>query len=464
MTYPYSWGQNVNLKDKNIFSNDSIDDSSPINTLISEFKGDFLRITFDKGEYILNGPLRIDKPVQLLLSNETVLKVNNSIGGILVFGSHFSISGGKMMCMNTNQSAYNEGFGILMAGVDSCSISNLTITDFPISGIIMIPDGNKGCGYNRIFNNKFISAENSGLKFLDKSAIMLGYSGSGYSHDYNVIENNAIEGNYAIHHGIALIGHGKNNLLKGNTISRCASYGITLYEIVSNAIDYTIVNNQVVGNQISMIGNKAVGESIKGMGIYLMKTSATIVRENTITNVLVNNGRDEPLPPGSIALNTSLNCIVQDNIVTNSGKYGLAAVYAKNLIIRNNQVSATGYQPIFICYSNDVSIKDNTLSSEGKEIVKLKFGNTNEVGLPKDAFKYEFYQQETGMNIKVDSNFINVNKAKNVIFLEGPASSSGALSLSVSNNILNMEGKEILQQGNYKGKIILKNNAFKANR
>jgi parallel beta-helix repeat protein len=464
LNFSLSWSQSIVLKTKGIQANDKNDDSDAINKLIYNQKGDSLIIIFDKGEYILNTPLRIEKPVQLILSKETVLKVNNDVGGILVFASHFSISGGKIICRNTNQPDYNKGFGILMQGVEYCSISNITIIDFMTTGIIMIPNGKKGCSYNKISNNKLESTDISGLAFIDKSAIMLGYSGYGYSHDNNIIENNTVEGNYAIHHGIALIGHGKNNLVKSNNISHCASYGIVLYEILSDSVDFTMVDNQIIDNQISFIGNKKAGESDKGMGIYLMKTSGTLVMSNTISNVLDNNGPDESLPPGGIALNTSLNCIIQENKISQSNKYGLAAVYAKNLVIINNHISTTGYQPIYIIYSNDVSIVKNNLSSIGKETVKLKFGNTIDVGLSKDSFKDGFYNLETGKNIFLDDNTINVQNAKNIVYLDCPANKRVFLKLSIINNKLTMEGSDILPKGTNKDNITFKNNVIAADR
>lgn len=458
------WSQEIILKTRNIFANDKIDDAEPINKIILEENSDILTIVFEEGEYILNSPLRIEKQVNFILTDQTILRVNNEVGGILVFTNNFKISGGKIICSPTKQIDYVRGFGILIQGSDSCMISNVTISEFPISGIVFIANGKKGCNFNKVINNRLETNDNFGFLLADRSAIMLGYSGTGYSHDNNLIEHNIIKGNFVIHHGISLIGHGKTNLVKGNQISECASYGILFYEIQSDPIDYTIVDNQIFENQIENIGNKGSEETAKGMGIYLMKTFNTIVKGNKINNVLEKNGPAEPLPPGGIALNTSVNCSIIENTISNSSKYGLAAIYSKNLIINGNKISNTGYQPIYICYANDVLIQKNSLIAEGKEVLKLKYGNTNEVNLPKEAFKSSFFQLETGEDIAIDSNTIIVKKFKTALLIDGPESSKSVFSLTLKNNKFEMAGKEIFYSKDLSKKIITINNIFVENR
>ncbi len=429
--------------------------------MINEYTGSDLQIDFLSGEYIFNEQLRINKKVSIKLKDDTKFMFSDSKGGIIVFADGFNINGGELVCKPGEVDDFNQGFGIYLQAVSNTKISNLKISQFSGSGIMLMQSGNKGCSHNTIDNVTFFNPDSSGSKFPDRSAILLGYSGTNYSHDNNIIENNKIEGDFKLHHGIALIGHGNNNRLKNNIINRCSSYGIVFYETIPTPDGYTINKNEISNNVIKQIGNKMAAPSDKGMGIYLMKTKDSKVIGNEISETVNNNGASEPLPPGGIALNTALNCIIQSNTVDGSGKYGIIGVYCINLSLLKNNITNCGNSALYLNYANNVRITDNTIISKGKEAIKLRLGSTSEVNLPKEAFKPEFYQIETGKDIQLEYNTIEIQNSSQAIFIDPESPLSSSASINILNNKFSLAGNKIVNNSNLGKKLNMKRNSFK---
>ena len=183
---------------------------------LNKLKNKNQTIIIHPGKYLVSKMFIINQPNITLqfLTGAEILYTSNTDCGIVINANNCKIENG---CFNGNGQSSNDfykGFGILLCGVDSCTIKNCTFNAISGNTILFLPNAkNKGCSYNKIEGNK-ITNPVFDINFKgDESAILLGYSGKGYSHDNNVITNNQIDGNNLVDVGIGIIGQDRKSVV-----------------------------------------------------------------------------------------------------------------------------------------------------------------------------------------------------------------------------------------------------------
>ncbi len=409
---------------------------------INQYGSGRLTIIIEDGVYTLDQVLVIDKNnVNLDLKGKATIRFSSNSGGIVIRGNNCSIKNGTFIGNGISAKTISTGFGIFLAGVKNATIAGNTFMNTSGVPIFLGRSSNgSGCQYASIQGNKISKVALRLRDDGDEAGILIGYSGDNYFHLNNSITNNVIEGNNVLNVGIGLIGHGKDNLISGNTVRNCRAYGIIAYE--SDYTEKSLYRTTIRNNDIENIGRTDGKSTKKGMGIYLMKSQNSIIENNTVINTLLGNDRSETLGSGAITLNGALNSKVVGNTIERSQMYGITNAFSFNTDISNNIINGIQKSAVYFINVSDVRVNNNKIKSVNEIVFKGFFENTS-LNYIRKTWKFAKYQNiNTGNNISIIGNIID---------------DSNRLIDFVSNK----------KSNNYKGQVykgnILNNNVFKNN-
>ena len=344
--------------------------------------------------------------------------MNRNTGGILLQHNNCHVKNGYIKGSAKSALTFYEGYGVMFYGVSNCSVQNTVFDRISGLSIYLAPnERNKGCVANYVFNNRIINPAINLIGNGDESGILLGYSGKGYSHRDNIIKNNFIDGNNVLKVGIGIIGHGNNNTFWANEIKNCLCYGIISYE--SQSTDTALSGSKILHNAISNIGQVGDEKTVKGMGIYLMKSHNSVVKGNKVYNTLRNSDRSETLGAGAITTSGSVGSLVDSNYIDGSEMYGYVNDYSFNSIFSNNTILNTRKSGAYFINVNNVKVVNNTFRNIGEVVFKGYFEHTS---LPyiKQQWRIKTYlNQSTGNNIIIENN--HIYSGKDILYFTGTA-------------------------------------------
>lgn len=386
---------------------------------------------------ILDGNFVVNQTLVSKKNNTTIeftkgsqITTTSNENGILLFiHNNCVVQNGKFIGNGKSATTYYTGFGVQLADTDNCKVINCSFEN--ISGLsIFLSYSKKGCK-NSLIKGNHISKPAMYMKEIgDEAGIMLGYSGDGYFHENNLITLNEIDGNNVLKIGAGIIGHGKNNTFSLNKISNCLNYGIISYESVYT--DISLTGSKILDNEIRNIGETGNRLTVKGMGIYLMKSMNSLVKGNKVYNTLRNSDKSESLPAGAISTSGSVNTTVENNIIDGSYMYGFVNDYSFNSNFNSNFVKNTRRSGAYFVNVNDVTVRDNHFENIGEVVFKGYFENTG-LQYIKDQWKIKNYlNQSTGSNIRIENNYIVSDK--DLLFFRGTGKKEKQLENKIKNN------------------------------
>ncbi len=380
-------------------------DNTAIQNAMNIRAGNNLKINFKKGIYSLNKTLVTTRPHTFLnFERGSVIQfTDEKSSGFLVQHDYFTLSNVHIKGNSRSSMNFYEGYGVMVNGASYCRIFGNTFEGISGNNIFLYPSSSgKGCNYNIIKDNYFKNPAFNVSRNGDESAILLGYSGANYSHDNNIIENNIIDGNNILKIGIGIVGHGKYNLINNNRIANVSAYGIISYE--SQNLGNTLCNTSIICNEISNVGETGLNRTVKGMGIYLMSSTKSIVSRNVIYNSLINSDETETLGAGAISVSLSPNVIVESNIIDVSYMYGIVSDYSFGSSFVGNTISNTRKSGMYFINMNDVSVKGNVFRKMKTVAIKGYFENTSLPYIQEQMVSDKYKNIETGNNFVISGN------------------------------------------------------------
>lgn len=394
-----------------------------------------IKCIFKKGNYYIDETILVENDKISFVFEEGSKLVNkkNQKGLFLIKGNDFTLRNLELIGDNLSSIDMYSGFGVMLSGVKNAKIINCKFKQ--ISGISIFLSRNsngEGCENALILKNIISNPAMNISDYGDESGILLGYSGDNYFHKNNIIKDNIIDGNNKLKIGIGIIGHGDNNFIQNNKIANCLAYGIVAYE--SEYTDKSLFRTNIINNTVENIGEVGNKKTKKGMGIYLMKSQNSLVRNNKVINTLRNSDQSETLGAGGISLNGALNTIVEGNTIDNSFMYGIVNAYAFNSVIKNNTIKNTRKSAIYLINVNDLKIFENTIESANDVMIKGFFENTSIERIRK-MWKVEKYTNiNTGNNIEIFKNtFV---KPKEILYFYNSSSSDNNQNINYKENVI----------------------------
>lgn len=395
------------------------DDSKALQQALQQAQIKKIRtVLLPAGTYLISQTLQTVIPgTRVIFEKGAKLKLaNNTQGGILITNDNCIIENAVIEGNGTPATDFYKGYGIMLAGVSGCTVKNCWLSGISGCNVFLIRSRQKGCTDcvitgNTVRNPAFVSA-----KGLDASAIMVGYSGTGYFHRNNTISSNDIDGAQVLGHGIAVMAHGSDNKIVNNTVRNCLRYGIISYE--TSYEDSTLTATSIIGNTISNIGAKDGTTTNMGMGIYIMKTHYAVIKGNKIDHVLENADRTETLGRGAIAINGAVGCTITDNRISNSGRYGIVCIYGFNTVISNNKIMNVVESGIYLRNTSGNVIGNNEFRGITRLAIRGQFGNTGKPAYAPQGFLRKFRNVQTGEGIRIIGNKF-YGASKDVINLAG---------------------------------------------
>ncbi|RDI12179.1 right-handed parallel beta-helix repeat-containing protein [Flavobacterium sp. AG291] len=447
----------------------SYDDFSAIQKALDNKGGKYLKIILD-GKFVVGKTLVTRRNnTMLFFTKKSQLKSVSNINGILlIVHNNCIVKNGKFIGNNQSTDTFYNGFGVQLSDTENCKILNSEFSG--ISGLpIFLSYSRKGCKNNIVENNRIFKPAINLSQGGDEAGIMLGYSGDGYFHENNTISNNVIDGGDVLEIGAGIIGHGRNNTFSGNEISNCLSYGIVAYE--SAYTDVSLSGTIVKGNTIRNIGQVGEKTTVKGMGIYLMKSMDSKVSENKLYNTLRNSDKSETLGAGAIAISGAINAIVENNLIDGSGMYGFVNDYSFNFKFRNNTIKNTVKSGAYFINVSNGDIESNYFENIGAVVLRGYFENTGLDYIKKQWKISTYLNLETGQNLKIINN--TFDSEKEILYFKGTSGKEQKIENKIKNNIF--ADNTIVRRSNTplkdediafrteSGNNIIKNNIIKKN-
>jgi parallel beta-helix repeat protein len=407
----------INVKSYGAVGDGSKDDSKAMQDALNHVTALRNKVIIPVGNYVISETLRTAFPSTHIVFEKgaKILLVNNKKGGILLMHDNSSVENGTFQGNGVLAGNMYTGFGVLLGGVSGCVVKNCKFSLISGCDIFLVRSKNKGCTNCTIANNEIISPVQP-MVVPDMSAIIMGYSGTGYSHKNNLIINNVIDGSNTLGNGIAVMAHGSDNKIIGNHVKNCLRYGIISYE--TSYEDSTLTATSIIDNTVEQIGAKDGTTTNMGMGIYIMKTHYSIIRGNTITNVLRNADNTETLGRGAIAINGAVGCIIDSNTISNSNRYGIVCVYGFDTQIKYNKILGVKESGIYLRNTSGNSIEYNEFRDIGKLAIKGIFGSTGNPAYVGQGVLVKFRNRPTGSGIIINNNKF-YTPSKDVIILSG---------------------------------------------
>lgn len=444
-----------------ILPSDNKDDSRMLQLLINKIATTSnVELFFPAGVYDFTNTVEVNIPnLKLLFEDNAVIKLRTSNNGAFwVKRDGFEVHNATFIGNRTWSNDVYKGYGILLAGVNNAIIKDSSFKNISGCAIFLIRSGNKGCSNNLLTNNRIENGNKKGKIYQASSAILLGLSGDGYSHDNNVIEGNFIDGGREINYGINISAHGNGNIIKNNEVKNFLNYGILSYE--SDYGKYKLTRTHILNNKVSYIGAKTGTTNSMGMGIYLMQSHFSVVKNNIINNVLLNSDNSETLSRGAIALGGAVNCIIENNSISASGRYGIYSSYGFGNKFINNKIEHVEKDGIFLLNSSNNVISKNYMNYIKRDFIRGAFGNMQNFIYAQRNFLDEYRVFASGRNITISENELVGETSR--IYMEG-----GMPGQKNKIRINNLEGIEI-SNNSFKGQkssvaIMLRNENGKRN-
>ncbi len=293
-----------------------------------------------------------------------------------------------------------QGSAIFVQGASYCDISDNTIISPSSSGIRFQEGGNLGiagrpnmpCSYNIVTNNRIYNPLGTDQS---TSGILFGYNNQ-LKHEYNIIENNYVDGGHNAQFGIGVIGNCSNNKIIKNNIKNVVAYGIPVYPYVPFSATDSIHNSVIAWNRIDSVGLTS-GTNNFGSGIYCNSHVGGVIEGNIITNTNYTSSVSSPLRLGGISvvesssmgiinntidsINVAFPCINVGKVAdmnisgnhTNGGINSLSMDDIKLISITDNKFLLSQDQTIISTTDVDSSIQiiGNTLESKKQDAIYL---------------------------------------------------------------------------------------------
>jgi hypothetical protein len=168
--------------------------------------------------------------------------------------------------------------------------------------------------------------------------------------------------------------------------------------------DTTLYNNLIKNNIICNIGEVNPKKTVKGMGIYLMKCSTSIVTGNRVYNTLRNSDETETLGAGAISISLSPNTIVSNNFVDGSYMYGLVSDYSFGSKFIKNTVQNTRKSGAYFMNMNDILVTGNTFKNIGAVVLRGYFEDTSLPYIKEQMSINKYKNINTGNNFRIVNN------------------------------------------------------------
>ena len=364
---------------------------------------------------ILNGTFKVNRTlfttkdhtiIEFTKGSKIIFTTNNNTG-ILLKNNYCTVKNGTIQGNGKSAPDFYSGCGLVIYAADHNKVLNMTFDQISGHSIFMMYR-EKGCESNLIFGNKIIHPVFSLGLTGDEAGIFMGYSGDNYFHKDNIIENNTVDGNNVLKIGIGLIGHGRDNIFRGNIVKNCLNYGIVAYESVYT--DVSLSGTQILNNFIENIGEIGSRKTVKGMGIYLLKSGDSKISGNTVKNTMRNSDRSETLGSAAISNSISPNTLVENNIVDGSGMYGIESDYSFGSIFSNNKISNTQKSGAYFINMNDVKIEKNIFINCEGPVIKGYFQHTSLPHIQDQLETDEFKDISTGRRFVIKNNIFYTDK------------------------------------------------------
>ena len=158
-----------------------------------------------------------------------------------------------------------------------------------------------------------------------------------------------VSGNIILYNGRGIcVNSSSNNIISGNTVSSCASNGISLIQSVNNVVS----GNSVTGNT-------------QGSGVLLYGSSFNTISNNTLNNN--SDGIEFSSSDGTSYGIYSSNNTVSGNIVESNSFIGVAFWYSSNNFIAGNKVNSNSFYGMYICASTGATIFNNSVTGNGND-------------------------------------------------------------------------------------------------
>ncbi|UEQ78727.1 right-handed parallel beta-helix repeat-containing protein [Chryseobacterium arthrosphaerae] len=397
-------------------------------------------LAHNKSEYlkiILDGKFVIDKTLVSKRNNTTLEFTKGSQitmtardqGILLILHDNCTVQNGRFIGNGQSTTNFYTGFGVQLSDTENSKVIDCSFEK--ISGIsIFLSFSKKGCKNSLIKGNRISQPAMYIKEIGDEAGILLGYSGNNYFHENNIITLNEVDGNNILKIGVGIIGHGKNNTFSSNKVSNCLNYGIISYE--SAYTDVSLTGTKILDNEIRNIGETGNRRTVKGMGIYLMKSMNSEVIGNKVYNTLRNSDQTESLGAGAIAISCAINAKVSNNLIDGSYMYGFVNDYSFNSNFSSNFVKNTRKSAVLFVNVNDVLVDKNHFENIGEVVFKGRFENTG-LEYIKNQWKIKTYlNQSTGKNIKIENNIITSDK--DLLFFKGTNRKEQNIENKIKNN------------------------------
>lgn len=486
-THHFSHYEHANSKDKDINKNilptpitiniksfgaigDGIhDDYASITKALQSVQANSNTILIPKGNYLISKTLQTfhDGTKLTFEKGAKIIIKDNISGGVIILNNHCQVLNGYFQGPGISANSIYQGFGILLEAVIGCAIKNCYFNRISGCNIYLSFNKNKGCDHCNILNNTIIRPAMDRKIIVDASGILVGYSGSDYFHTNNLIANNYIDGDETLAEGIAIIGHGSNNIIFNNHVKNCLRYGIIAYE--SSDVESTLTRTYITHNTVENIGDKKGKTNPYGMGIYIAQSHYSVVSHNKVYNCLINTDNTESLPPGAISNNGSCYCRIDSNKIKNSHKYGIACAYGFNTQLIGNNIDITYKSGIYLIVSNNNIVRANTLKNVKEAGIKGIFDNTAKPAYKTIGLLKKFQNCTTGHGIEISHNIIASSSGK-AILLTGVGSdkpeeyaNNPLENISIYNNTIIGKFNHSAIQLNNAVKNKIENNLFKKN-
>jgi hypothetical protein len=369
-----------------------------------------LVLSLKSGTYHVSKILVISQPNTTIRfsPNSKIVFTSEENCGILMLADNCTIENGYFKGNGISSKNFYKGCGVFLSGVDHCKVKNCTFSDISGNNIILLPNSkDKGCSFNLIEGNQIRNPKFNLESGSDAAGILLGYSGRGYSHNFNIIKNNFIDGNNTLDLGIGIIGHGKGNLISNNKIMNLRSYGIISYvsKYAIESLSRTIIKN----NEVKNIGEKYPDKTRKGMGIYVMGTYNAQILKNKVTNTLISRDKNETIGSGSISVSLSPFSLIDGNEINHSAMYGITSAYSFHSNFVNNKIKNVAKSGMYFVSMSDVLIENNILDSIGDSLFKGYFDDTSKPYIKEQGLAKIFQVKETGRNFIIRKNTLKTD-------------------------------------------------------
>lgn len=441
----------INVKNYGAKGDGIQDDADEIQQALGKVSGTIKTVVFPAGTYKISKTLRTTAigTIMLFEKGAKLLLTSNVNGGIILLHNNCTVQGAAIEGNGQTATTLYVGYGVMLAAVSNCVVSECNFSHISGCNIFLVRSRDKGCSDCKITGNRISLPALAQSTALDGSAIMIGYSGTGYAHTNNVVSGNDIDGGNVVGHGVAIMAHGSGNKVIKNHIRNCLRYGVISYE--TKYEDSTLTSTSVIDNVIEDIGAAPGTQNNMGMGIYIMKAHYSIITGNRVVNALRNADNSETLGRGAISVNGAVGCKIDNNTILHSGRNGIVCVYGFDTEICNNTIDGTIDAGIYLKNTNGNIIKNNDLKNIGKLLIRGTFGSMNRPTYAQNAVLSRYKNVNTGNGIQIEGNRFYTNSA-NIINLAGESGAAGGgfdnklRNISIQNNTL-IGGRGKLENG-----------------